>query len=309
MKNLFKKGKKAVDLTIHLDDDSSPHDEKPASGPESIEHPVLQVMHGNDKGKIFILKGEMRAGRDKSADIILNDKLISRLHLTIIPHKGLFEVVDNGSTNGTFIDGQKIDRKKIKPGSVLQMGRTTIRLLYMKEKEIHAEEELYKSATTDELTGVTNRHWFMKRTEEEFVFAHKRGLPLSLVMFDIDFFKKVNDTYGHQAGDYVLRKITELINLQKRDEDHLGRYGGEEFILFLKGIPKDNAFSVCERMRKNVEETVFEFQGKSFQITISMGLCSMAGSEITSLEECIRRADSSLYEAKKTGRNRVVSYD
>lgn len=305
MKNIFKKGKKRSDPTVELDNDSSSsQNNQPAAG---TEHPVLQVSHGNDKGRVFVLKNQNRVGRDQKADIILNDKLISRIHLTVIPHKNRFEIIDNNSTNGTFIEGEKIDRTKVKPGSLLQIGRTTIRLLFMNDKEIRAEEELYKSATTDELTGVTNRTWFMKRTEEEFLFARKKGLPLSLVMFDIDFFKKVNDTYGHQAGDDVLRKICDVITTQKRDEDHLGRYGGEEFIIFLKGIPKENAFAVCERMRKAVEETAFECEGKKFQVTISLGVCSMTGSEITSLEECIRRADSSLYEAKKTGRNKVVS--
>jgi len=275
--------------------------------------PTVSIISGNEQGKIFSLKERITFGRDESADIVINDKLVSRIHFTAQCHDGYFILEDNDSTNGTFIEGfrdeslqEAVNAVKIMPGAVVRLGSTKLAFSYKSQSDINKEAELYKSALYDGLTGVSNRTWFIKRANEEIEFSRAGRLPLSLAMIDIDFFKKVNDTYGHQAGDTVLCKLAEILSDEKRPRDILGRYGGEEFILMLVNTAAADAVNVCERIRNRVKSSVFTYKDTAVNITISAGLSSNAHLKNPALEEMIKAADKFLYKAKKNGRNQVV---
>jgi len=162
-------------------------------------------------------------------------------------------------------------------------------------------------ATTDSLTGVLNRGAFMERMEEEIHRSQRTGSPLSLILSDIDFFKKINDNYGHQAGDFVLQGFTDQLTRSSRPYDFVGRYGGEEYVVCLPGTDRFQCRAVADRMRKRVEEMKVMLQGGSepIRITASFGIASSQPESEDSLDSLTGRADEAMYRAKREGRNRV----
>ena len=166
-------------------------------------------------------------------------------------------------------------------------------------------EELVKK---DGLTNLYNHRYFHDRMVEEFNRCQRYGLSVCCVLMDIDFFKKVNDTYGHQAGDEILKKLAEIILANIRDVDIAARYGGEEFALILPHTTMDNAVNFSERLRRSVERADFWFNGISLQITVSLGVASLPENKPLSHTDIIRFADEALYAAKTAGRNRVEIY-
>ncbi len=168
------------------------------------------------------------------------------------------------------------------------------------------EKKLLEMNMKDALTNIHNRRSLEMNIRDE-VDRHKRyGHPLGLIMFDIDFFKNVNDAYGHQCGDYILKSIATTIEKSIRVEDVLARYGGEEFCCLLPETTLEAAVVLAERFRKNVAQKVYKYQGNSIKVTISLGVASMQGEKMTA-ENLLKKADQGLYEAKRTGRNRVVT--
>jgi len=166
-------------------------------------------------------------------------------------------------------------------------------------------EELVKK---DGLTNLYNHRYFHDRMVEEFNRCKRYGLSVSCVLMDIDFFKKINDTYGHQAGDEILRKLAEIILANVRDVDIAARYGGEEFALILPHTSIENAAKFSERVRNSVDETDFQFGGNSIKVTVSLGVASFPGNDPNTHTDIIRFADEALYAAKTAGRNRVELY-
>ena len=163
-----------------------------------------------------------------------------------------------------------------------------------------AEEELKRLATTDKLTGTYNRTKFKEIIEREIERVRRYNQPLSLIIFDIDHFKGVNDKYGHNAGDSVLKTITDLVKENIRKMDYLVRWGGEEFIVLSSETRLDKANALAERIREVTESYRFENVGK---VTLSLGVTEFKESDTE--DSFIRRADDAMYEAKNKGRNRV----
>jgi len=163
-------------------------------------------------------------------------------------------------------------------------------------------------ALYDKLTNVHNRRYFDERLKTETQKSFSNHTPLSLVMVDIDFFKKVNDTYGHHAGDSVLSKIASLLKNSVRKDDTVARYGGEEFVLVLPGAKLEVTAIIAERIRRLIETTPFEIEGGQIPITISMGISNLPAHQAKSEEELVKMADQALYNAKKEGRNRVCIF-
>ncbi|MFC1883464.1 diguanylate cyclase [Thermodesulfobacteriota bacterium] len=275
------------------------------SAPE--REPYLVAFTGKKGLKRYKIKeGRMTLGRSSRADIVLKDNRISGIHCIIENSRGKIYFEDQGSTNGTYKNGIKIKREPVTTNSNLQIGRTVMKIEFKNESEIEFENELIRKATTDPSTGILNRSYFMVRANEEIALAARTDSPVGLIMMDIDSFKKVNDTYGHQAGDYVINQLSMLINLQRRTEDLFGRYGGEEFVILIRGnFDQETAMLFCERIRKSVEIYEFNYDGATISVTVSLGLCLEYGSKIHSLDDLISRADEALYKAKKNGRNRV----
>jgi two-component system cell cycle response regulator len=171
------------------------------------------------------------------------------------------------------------------------------------------EKELLILATTDPLTKLYNRNYFLSRFEEEFNKALRYKMNIACILIDIDHFKKVNDNYGHQIGDRILIELSDLLRINSRNIDIIGRYGGEEFILILPQINDKSAYQLCERLRKITSENVFSIQGNQIKITISLGISAFPNNKVKNYKELIRLADNALYEAKRTGRNKTVISD
>ncbi|MCU7834764.1 MAG: GGDEF domain-containing protein [gamma proteobacterium symbiont of Taylorina sp.] len=279
--------------------------EDPAYSKEITLKPVISVIHGIDKGRIFPFTSSVTIGRGSNADFIINDEQISRIHIKVTLKANAFIIEDMGSTNGTYIEGNKINNLTAVAGSVVHIGESKLVFSLKSEAQIDTEKELYKAAATDALTEISSRLWFMKRADEEIVYARNTDLPLTMIMLDIDFFKKVNDNYGHLAGDYILKQLAAILLKHKRKNDLLGRYGGEEFILLLKDLTAEEAVLISERIRQAVESAEFIYRDHKIPITISMGVCSMQGDNLVDLTNCILIADKLLYKAKENGRNKV----
>lgn len=183
----------------------------------------------------------------------------------------------------------------------------TSELVRANERLSALNKELEEISITDSLTQVFNRQYFMDRIKQEVKRSYRYGTHVSLLMLDIDYFKKVNDTYGHQAGDSVLAGVAGLIKDGLRDTDLFARYGGEEFCLLAMAMDQAGAELLAERLRKKVESAEFVPGGNSLKVTVSIGVSAWMPEIKENFEELVRRADSALYSAKQQGRNRICS--
>ncbi len=173
---------------------------------------------------------------------------------------------------------------------------------------IRETEALERLASIDGMTGLNNRRNFMELAESEWARFKRYGRPLALLMIDVDHFKSVNDTYGHDIGDEVIRAVADTLQKQKRVSDIAGRLGGEEFALLLPEATLDSAVAAAERLRGLVEAQVIAVDGQHIPVTISVG-ASAVQAETLGIEELIKQADVALYEAKRSGRNRVCRFE
>lgn len=280
---------------------------------ESQQNPYLIVLSGKAVGKMFkVSPGEMLIGRAPSCDITLDDDGVSRKHARVLcKPNGAVMLLDLGSTNGTWVEGQQVDLKELSDGDRLQIGSATIlKYGYHDSVEERFHSQLYESATQDGLTGIYNKRFFIDRLGQEFSWHRRHGAPLTLILFDIDHFKHINDTFGHQPGDFVLSRLAKVSGAQCRDEDVFARYGGEEFAVILRQTDSREGTILAERIRRAVESTRFEYSkdGGSMVIpvTISLGVASVS-SAVLEPSALIEEADRYLYKAKEGGRNRVSS--
>lgn len=170
-----------------------------------------------------------------------------------------------------------------------------------------AREKLYQDMSNkDGLTGLSSRNYFLSRMENEFSRVQSRRGKLSFIMIDLDFFKKINDTYGHQVGDYVLEETAKILMQNARNYDEVGRYGGEEFAILLPNTSLNIAIKIAERICKTFSETEMEIDGVTINITASLGVASYPDLDVKTMNDLLRKADQALYNAKDKGRNRVV---
>jgi diguanylate cyclase (GGDEF)-like protein len=275
--------------------------EKPAS-----KEACLVVIYGMDLGKKFNLdQPAIIIGRSSKSDIQVDQESVSRNHAKIINTGKTLIVRDLGSTNGTYVNDELIDEYVLRDGDFIKIGRTIFKFLSGNNIENSYHEEIYRLTTIDGLTQIYNKRYFLETLEREISRAHRYRRELSLIMFDIDFFKKINDTYGHLAGDYVLKQLASVIKARIRREDIMARYGGEEFAIVLPEIDSYNAAQFAEKIRKLVEKTLFKFEETKIPVTISVGVSSVIP-DMHDPAEFIKAADEKLYQAKSQGRNQVV---
>jgi two-component system, cell cycle response regulator len=193
--------------------------------------------------------------------------------------------------------------------SMLRIKRLQEALEERERELLEVNERLRHMSQTDALTGLDNRRHLEERLDEMFEHAKRLHEPFSCVMCDLDKFKSVNDTYGHQAGDTVLKGFAQILREVAREIDRVGRYGGEEFMLLLPGTEPMAALTLAERVRNAVAEHTFEIEGGSLQRTASFGVAGWPHPKIGRCDDLVKSADDALYVAKETGRNRVVLFD
>lgn len=275
---------------------------------------VFTVTSGLDAGRVLpIPKGAMVTfGRSTECTYPFEDPSLSREHAIVMRVGSDYTVKDGSSTNGTFVNDARVNAAMLKDGDRVQLGlHTMLRFALVSAAEEEALRRVYEAAIKDGLTGVYNRKYLEERIISELAFATRHQTLVSLVMIDVDHFKRVNDTYGHLAGDAVLRDVARVFGTGLRPEDVVARYGGEEFVVVLRGIPLAEATLTAERLRREIEATTIVFEDKQIRITSSAGVaCSAelpASDGPTMKTALLGAADARLYEAKSSGRNRVVA--
>ena len=269
---------------------------------------VISAKSAAGIGRMFKLdRSETVLGRSTEAQFQVEDDGISRKHAKVMSlGDGRFQLVDLGSTNGTFLNGLKVSSAPLNDGDKIQIGSNTVVKFSLQDQLEEAyQRSIYESATRDGLTRVYNKKYFLETLRKEFSYCLRHHVPLSLVMFDVDHFKKINDVYGHPAGDYVLARIAQRVSETVRTEDLLARYGGEEFALMLFDSNEEASLACAERCRVAVDRTEFVFSGTPIRVTISLGVATLRDSDYNQAEELISAADKYLYRAKRAGRNRV----
>jgi diguanylate cyclase (GGDEF)-like protein len=278
------------------------------SGGVKRDRAYLVVLAGTSVGEMYKIESDKTIiGRGQKAQIRLLDDGISREHAQVVIEGSHIVLQDLGSTNGTFCNGLKVDRKELVDGDKILVGSTTIlKFTYHDNLDEIFQKQMYESALRDGLTKAFNKKYFTDRLESEFTFSIRHVTPLALVLFDIDHFKKVNDTYGHQAGDHVLSELSTLLTAALRAEDVFARYGGEEFAVICRGSDLSQAQVVGERMRKAVETHRFVYEGTLIPITISLGVAGLPNPAVKDASELVNLADKALYRSKHGGRNRVT---
>lgn len=265
----------------------------------------LVIIHGVNLGKRFEIRNkEFIIGRSTQADVPINEENISRKHARIYRKNKIFIIEDLSSTNGTFVNTKKIEIKELTDGDLILVGNTLLKFISGSNFENKYHEELYKLATIDGLTQISNKKYFHERLKEEFNRARRYKRALSFMLIDLDHFHNLNTKYGHLAGDYVLKTVSLLISKNLRKEDAFGRIGGEEFGILLPEIEIQNSVYLAEKIRKIVETGPFEFEDKNILVTASIGVATMKA-DTTNSDQLIKAADDALYKAKSEGRNCV----
>jgi diguanylate cyclase (GGDEF)-like protein len=270
------------------------------------------VLGGLDVGNAIPVRRDRATilGRDPSCDGILRDDGISRRHAQVVcSGTERFVLIDMGSTNGIFVEGRRVERHVLEEGDKILVGRRTILKFVMQDSlEARFQRQMYESAVRDALTGAFNRKHFDERISSEVSFARRHVVSLSLVMMDLDHFKRINDTWGHQAGDQVLVAVAGAAMETLREEDVFARYGGEEFAVIARGISEAGGLSLGERLRAEIEAIVVTAPGgERIPVTVSAGVATIGGGEEVEVAALVACADSNLYKAKAAGRNRVVA--
>jgi two-component system cell cycle response regulator len=273
--------------------------------------PFLLVLSGPQVGELHRLTPDLVTviGRG-DADLRVRDDGVSRRHCSIQPRGSGALLVDLGSANGTFVDGERVGEKLLSNDDRFQIGTsTTFKFSIADELEAAVQRKLVDAALREPLTGLYSRRHFQERFAAEVAVAHRHKRPLSLLLVDVDHFKRVNDRYGHLAGDEVLKSVARALTQGIRIEDILARFGGEEFVVLAREADAAAAMALAERLRQLVEVAQTRWESGDevpigIQVTISIGVAQLGPDQ--NERELFQRADGAAYEAKKQGRNRVL---
>lgn len=270
---------------------------------------VLLVGPASSVGRQWPIEDTDRIiGRAPSAHIFVDDKSVSKFHAKLVMAGGDVSVIDLESTNKTVVNGRQIQAlvpHKLQNNDQIKVGNIIFKFLERGSIETVASALSFDRGQTDALTGIANRGALQTKAPELFKRSELLGVTFTLMLFDIDRFKTINDSFGHPAGDYVLKEIAKVIRDKLiRGNDFFARAGGEEFALLLLGSPPRQAEEIGERIRATIEGHSFDFESKQMPITISIGIAFKAERD-HSWEFVYERADKALYHSKHSGRNRV----
>lgn len=283
----------------------------PTTQPLLRDRAMLLRMDGVGAGQVLsISQNPYTMGRHATNQLPIDDDSISRFHARFVCEDGKYFVEDLGSRNGTFLQGKRVMRAEIRDDDWVQLGaRVAFRFTLTDSRQEGLLRKLYESSTRDALTGAYNRRHFEDRLRAEIAFAVRHATDCALILLDIDHFKRVNDTYGHPAGDEVLRHLGGIATRALRTEDVFARFGGEEFAVILRGASTRGAGRLAERLREALSLHNAVHEGQQIPVTLSAGCAALSCCATPAPDEVIAIADRRLYAAKQGGRNRVVASD
>jgi two-component system, cell cycle response regulator len=287
-----------------FDSEMPPTEGEMVSAPPICDRGTLTMVTGSEAGAVHRLGRSALVGRSLEAQIRIDDAGVSRRHSVILQESDTEYILqDLGSRNGTTVRGRSVTRCRLADGDRIGFGPVFFRFTLADELEETALRQRYESSIVDGLTGAMNRRHFDDRLVGELAFAKRHDAAVSLLLIDIDHFKKVNDRHGHQAGDSVLRQLAATIRHTLRLEDVFARYGGEEFAVIARGIDLERAGAFGERLRNLVAKTSFKHEQAVIPVTLSIGIASLSDCNDASVDQLVRVADARLYAAKAAGRN------
>lgn len=267
----------------------------------------LIEIYGRHLGRKYDLRDNIcLIGRDAQNNVVLESDSVSRRHAALEVSEAGRVLRDLGSTNGSYLNDIQVRSALLTNGDLVKIGDTIFKYLVGANIESLYHEEIYNMTISDGLTQIANKRHFQEYMDKEFARARRYGRDLSLIMFDLDHFKQINDTLGHLTGDYVLKELATAIRPRIRAEELFARYGGEEFVVVLPEATLQSTVEFGEAVRSLVQEHRFEFERQSIRITLSVGVGVM-GPSIHAADDLIKEADLNLYEAKRLGRNRIHS--
>jgi diguanylate cyclase (GGDEF)-like protein len=266
----------------------------------------IVVIYGPEIGRrVPLSTAAFEIGRSSKCDLFIDQESISRHHARITFDGSGYTIADLNSTNGTFVNDGQVKETRLRDGDQIQIGRSILKFMTGENIEVHYHEEIYRLMTIDGLTQIFNRRYFDEALEREFNRSRRYRRDLSLILFDIDHFKRINDTWGHLAGDNLLRQLVTALRPKVRREDIFARTGGEEFGVLLPEINADGARTTAEKIRKIAEVSPLRYEQHVIPVTVSLGVAQLTESD-GSGEVLYKRADTNLYAAKQGGRNRVI---
>ncbi len=279
-----------------------------AADDEAKQKPAcLLVVGGELNGSIYNLNvGETVVGRNPDCSIPLDFHGISRRHFTISVDEREVLLTDLQSANGTYLNNNKVTTPVVlKKGDMIKIGAVALKFLPKGDPERLTYDKLLEEAHTDGLTKCYNKAYFNTALELEIKKSKVTGKPLTLIIFDLDHFKKLNDTYGHDAGDYVLKEKSRIIRDHGiRQGDIFARYGGEEFCILLPNTNLKQGFEIAERLRNLIQKHEFIYDGKRLPVTASVGIADYRQG-VNNGTDLFKRADKAVYMSKDGGRNQV----
>ena len=264
------------------------------------------VIYGPDLGKRLQLgTAPFEIGRSARCDLPIDQESVSRHHARITFDGKNYWIQDLGSTNGTFVSDIAVQKQRLSDGEQVRIGRSILKFMTGENVEVQYHEEIYRLMTVDGLTQIYNRRYFNEALEREMNRSQRYQRNLSLIMFDIDFFKRVNDTFGHLAGDHLLRHIASIVKPRLRRDDIFARTGGEEFAVILPEIAIEGARITAEKVRRIVETSQLIHERQTMRCTVSLGVAGLRP-DFATPEDFYKAADALMYKAKQAGRNQVV---
>lgn len=278
-------------------------------GPEVLaedqQQPLLVVMHGSLLGMTYAIRDEVIAiGRTATLDIPIDDENVSRRHAEITFDGSSVKIKDLDSTNGTFVNSQRITDTILHDGDLILIGRVLFKFIRSSSIENRFFDQMYALATTDFLTGIFNRQHIISRLESEFARSRRYNRPLSVLLYDIDHFKHVNDSFGHLAGDQLLMESSRLIGKSVRNQDYYGRFGGDEFMIICPETDLNNTVLLAQRLVQVLAKWSYSYQSRKLDFNISIGLAALSD-EMRSAVDLIAKADTLMYRSKQRGRNHI----
>lgn len=295
-------------MTLNATTRKRPEEESRISDRSSALTPALVIYASYDPSQIGrripLVEDETTIGRSTDNAVVVDAETVSRSHAKVVRRGRAWVLVDAGSANGTFLRDEPVDESTLRPGDLFKVGPNIFKFL-QGDVEAAYHEAIYQLTITDGLTGVANRRSLEDTLSSEVRRAQRYSRPLSLIMFDLDHFKRVNDQWGHMAGDVVLASTAAVVRRTARAEDTVARYGGEEFAVVLPETTAAAGAALAEKIRLAVQSHLYLSEDQVIPVTVSLGVAEITAA-MQSWQPLVRAADEKLYEAKRGGRNRVV---